>query len=118
MKEDDLKYLGPALRYLRIRSGLKQRDIANGAGVTKAMISSYESGGRDPSLRSLFRVLQTLDCTLVELHDAMLCVRGNMLVFPVDVVIPLWARPLLMEVLKLIVAEVAASEGTTGEEGS
>lgn len=62
--------VGPALRLLRERRGLRQFEAAERAGVTKAMLSAYEHGRRRPSLGTLARVLDALDARLVDLGEA------------------------------------------------
>lgn len=53
--------LGPALRRLRLRQGLSQRELGRRAGVTRPMISSYECGTTLPSLPTLDRLLDALE---------------------------------------------------------
>jgi len=54
------RHIGPALRRLRQRRRLRQWQLAKRAGVTKAMVSSYERGRRLPSLRTLLLLLAAL----------------------------------------------------------
>jgi transcriptional regulator with XRE-family HTH domain len=63
--------LGPALRLLRQRRGLTQQQIADKAGITKAMMSAYEVGKYFPAVETLSRLLRSLECDLRGLHDAM-----------------------------------------------
>ena len=63
--------LGPALRLLRHRRGLMQYQLAEKAGITKAMISSYEVGKHLPALDTLSRMLRSMECDLHELQNAM-----------------------------------------------
>lgn len=66
--------LGPALRYLRLHGGpvpRKQLEVAARADVTRGMLSSYEKGRRDPTLRTLERLLRALDADLVQLDWAL-----------------------------------------------
>lgn len=44
-----LEKVGPALRRIRQERGLTQRDLAKRAGLTPALVSSYERGKRLPS---------------------------------------------------------------------
>lgn len=46
-----------ALREARLRAGLSQTELARRAGVTQSVISAYESGGRQPSLPVLERLV-------------------------------------------------------------
>jgi transcriptional regulator with XRE-family HTH domain len=63
--------LGKALRWLREKAGLRQYETATAAGITKAMLSAYETGKQSPSLESLEKVLDALDADLVALARAL-----------------------------------------------
>lgn len=63
--------LGRALRWLREKAGLRQYETATAAGITKAMLSAYETGKQNPSLESLEKVLDALGSDLVALHRAL-----------------------------------------------
>jgi len=69
--------LGPALRLLRGRRHLKQMQVAAKAGITKAMLSSYETGAAVPSLQSLLSILGALGSNFRELQDALHAVDPN-----------------------------------------
>jgi predicted nucleotidyltransferase/DNA-binding XRE family transcriptional regulator len=45
------------LREARIRAGLSQVELGRRAGVTQSVVSAYESGGRQPSLPTLARLV-------------------------------------------------------------
>lgn len=62
--------LGRAVRWLRERQGKKQYLVAETAGVTKGMLSAYETGRQKPSLETLEKLLTALDCDLHDLHNA------------------------------------------------
>ena len=47
-----------ALRGARLRAGLTQHALAARAGTSQATISAYESGRKQPSLRTLERLLE------------------------------------------------------------
>jgi transcriptional regulator with XRE-family HTH domain len=72
-----LNGLGPALRWLRDRRGMKQYQVAGAAGITKGMLSAYETGRQRPSLETLDKVLDTLECDLNHLHNALQIVNGR-----------------------------------------
>ena len=55
-----LSGLGQALRWLRDRQGKKQYQVAEAAGITKGMLSAYETGRQRPSLETLEKILDTL----------------------------------------------------------
>lgn len=63
--------LGRALRWLRDRQGKRQYQVADAAGITKAMLSAYETGKQKPSLDTLEKILAALECDLKDLHNAL-----------------------------------------------
>lgn len=63
--------LGKALRWLRGKQDKRQYQLAEEAGITKAMLSAYETGKQRPSLETLEKVLEALGVGLAELHDAL-----------------------------------------------
>jgi HTH-type transcriptional regulator / antitoxin HipB len=63
--------LGRAIRWLRDRQGKRQYQIADAAGITKAMLSAYETGKQKPSLDTLEKILIALECDLNDLHNAL-----------------------------------------------
>jgi transcriptional regulator with XRE-family HTH domain len=69
--------LGQALRWLRERQARKQYQVANDAGITKGMLSAYETGRQRPSLETLEKLLETLHCDLNDLHNALQIVNGR-----------------------------------------
>jgi transcriptional regulator with XRE-family HTH domain len=69
--------LGHALRWLRDRQSKKQYQVADAAGITKGMLSAYETGRQKPSLDTLEKILVTLECDLNDLHAALQLVNGR-----------------------------------------
>jgi transcriptional regulator with XRE-family HTH domain len=69
--------LGRALRWLRERQLKRQYQVAEGAGITKAMLSAYETGKQKPSLDTLEKILDALVCDLNDLHNALQIVNGR-----------------------------------------
>lgn len=69
--------LGKALRWLRARQDKRQYQVAEDAGVTKAMLSAYETGKQKPSLDTLEKILGGLDASLDDLHRALRIVNGQ-----------------------------------------
>ena len=63
--------LGRALRWLRDRQAKRQYQVADAAGITKAMLSAYETGKQKPSLDTLEKILIALDGDLNDLHNAL-----------------------------------------------
>lgn len=70
-------HLGRALRWLREERGLRQYHLAETATITKAMLSSYETGRQKPSLDTLEKVMQALGCDLHELADTLDAFAGK-----------------------------------------
>lgn len=70
-----LSGLGPALRRLRMRKGLRQFETAEAAQITKAMLSAYENGKRRPSLKTLDQILAALEADLGDLHHSLVTER-------------------------------------------
>lgn len=77
MRTTVLTGLGHALRWLRDRHGRKQYQVADAAGITKGMLSAYETGRQKPSLDTLEKLLETLGCNLHDLHNAIQIVNGR-----------------------------------------
>lgn len=77
MRTSVLTGLGHALRWLRDRHGKKQYQVADAAGITKGMLSAYETGRQKPSLDTLEKLLDTLQCDLYDLHNAVQIVNGR-----------------------------------------
>lgn len=69
---DLFENLGHALRWLRNRKGRRQMDLAAAAGITKAMLSAYETGKQLPTLPTLSKILMALGADLQDLHNALL----------------------------------------------
>jgi len=65
-----------ALRKVRQDSGLRQIDISNRSGLSKAMVSAYESGKALPSFPSLAAYLEALGKDLSDLQAAIYEVSG------------------------------------------
>ncbi|MCB1034606.1 MAG: helix-turn-helix transcriptional regulator [Acidobacteria bacterium] len=63
--------LGRALRWLRERHGIRQYELARQAGVTKAMLSAYETGRQRPTLDSLEKLMAALGVDLAALAGAL-----------------------------------------------
>jgi transcriptional regulator with XRE-family HTH domain len=63
--------LGRALRWLREKRGKKQYEVADEAGITKAMLSAYETEKQRPTLDSLEKILAALEIDLGDLFDTL-----------------------------------------------
>ena len=77
MRTPILTGLGQSLRLLRDRQGKKQYQVADSAGITKGMLSAYETGRQRPSLETLEKILDTLGCDLNDLHNAVQIINGH-----------------------------------------
>ena len=77
MTTSTLNGLGQALRWLRDRQSKKQYQVADSAGITKGMLSAYETGRQRPSLETLEKILDTLGCDLNDLHNAIQIINGR-----------------------------------------
>lgn len=62
--------IGPALRRMRQRRGMQQKQLASRAGITPAMLSAFELRRRLPSIRTLANLLDALDARLLDLGRA------------------------------------------------
>src|SRR5580693_3363959 len=69
--------LDRSLRWLRQRQKKRQYQVAKAAGITKSMLSAYETGKNDPTLKTLEKILAALDCDLIDLHNAVEIVNGR-----------------------------------------
>jgi uncharacterized protein len=56
---------GALLRRARVAAGLSQAELAARAGVTQSVISAYESGHRQPALRTLAALIEAADHELI-----------------------------------------------------
>jgi transcriptional regulator with XRE-family HTH domain len=74
-------HLGLAFRFLRTSRHLKQQDVAERAGITPSMLSGYENGRKQPTLVSLEKILEAMDCTLRDLVTALELIRDGRLEF-------------------------------------
>jgi transcriptional regulator with XRE-family HTH domain len=71
-----LQYLPKALKLIREGAGYRQIDAAARSGLSKAMLSSYESGKTVPSLGSLTTLLASIGKDFADFQDAINKVRG------------------------------------------
>jgi transcriptional regulator with XRE-family HTH domain len=62
--------LGRSLRWMREGQAKRQYQVAAQAGITKAMLSAYETGKQKPSLDTLEKILAALGSDLNDLHNA------------------------------------------------
>lgn len=55
---------GANLKYLRLRAGLTQEELADKIGVKKQAISRYENSDRQPNIRTANRIAEVFGVTL------------------------------------------------------
>ena len=72
----ELRAIGEALRLLRVQAHRKQHQLADSAGVTKAMLSAYETGKQVPSMPTLLAILRGLGADFCDLQKAMDALSG------------------------------------------
>jgi transcriptional regulator with XRE-family HTH domain len=68
-KEQLLKKFGQRIRNLRVSQGVSQEDFAELAGLHRTYISSVETGDRNVSLHTAYRISQALGVDLKDLFD-------------------------------------------------
>ncbi len=61
---------GRAVRFARMRAGLRQKDLAEASGVSRSTIGLIERGSQDPSLSIQDRLARALDLTPAQLLEA------------------------------------------------
>ena len=61
------KSIGEKIRGYRQRTGLSQNDLAQRVGVTRAVVTAWESGKACPKLDKLCPLANALKCTISEL---------------------------------------------------
>jgi transcriptional regulator with XRE-family HTH domain len=67
MEKDILKDFGKHLREIRLNQNLSQLDLASKGNFDRNYIGMLERGERNPSLKNLQRLAETLEITLPEL---------------------------------------------------
>ncbi len=75
--ESRSKLLGSALRTLRLQKQRKQAGLCEATGITKGMLSSYETGRQLPSMKTLLTVLVGLGCDFHDLQDTLDYLAGK-----------------------------------------
>lgn len=64
---DYAQIFGARLRELRTTAGLTQRDLASRSGTSSAAISNFEAGNNAPTLGTLVRLADALECNVTDL---------------------------------------------------
>jgi transcriptional regulator with XRE-family HTH domain len=66
---DYAQIFGARLRELRAAAGLTQRELAARTGTSSAAISNFEAGNNAPTLRTLVRLADALECNVTALVE-------------------------------------------------
>ncbi len=69
--------IGPAIRLLRKRSRMTQKDLATAAQMSKNLLSNWETGATHPSVPNLERTLGVLGADLLDLHNTIQLLHGR-----------------------------------------
>jgi transcriptional regulator with XRE-family HTH domain len=77
MATSDLVVLGRAIRVLRTRAGLTQRQLAGRVGVDKPYVSRIENGHLDIRWSTLTRLLTETGATLADLQGVLAEVEAS-----------------------------------------
>lgn len=64
-----LNEFGERLKKMLETSGISQKELAKGTGLSEGAISNYINGRRIPSVKALINMSYELDCTLDELME-------------------------------------------------
>lgn len=60
----DMKTIGTRIKQRRIELGLKQMEIKDAVGISSGNLSDIENGNRAPSMTTLYRLSQILNCSI------------------------------------------------------
>ena len=67
MRDDFLLKVGQCVRYIRIKKGISQEDLAYKAGLSQNSLSTLERGLNNIKLKNLYNICRAMDCDLIEL---------------------------------------------------
>lgn len=60
----DMKTIGTRIKQRRIELGLKQNEIKASVGISSGNLSDIENGNRAPSMITLYKLSQILNCSI------------------------------------------------------
>lgn len=63
------KYLGQSIRKIRSEKGFTQESLSLGSGISRSHIAMIESGKRDITVNSLFKISRALGVNLAEIFE-------------------------------------------------
>ena len=66
-EKDFYKWLGSQFQTMRERKGLKQKEIAEIAGVAPGDLSKFENKGKKLSAYRILRLVQAINCSMDDL---------------------------------------------------
>ena len=66
-EKDFYKWLGSQFQSIREKRGLKQKEVAEDAGVTPGDLSKFENKGKKLSAYRILRLVQAVNCSMDEL---------------------------------------------------
>ena len=69
MKDEILFKLGQSVRYLRLKKGMSQEQVAFDAGLNLNSISTFERGVNNIKIKNLYKIAQALDVDIVDIFD-------------------------------------------------
>lgn len=72
-------YLNTNLSFLRKNKALTQLEIAGEVGLSQKVISTYERGDREPTLKNLIKIAEYFSVSMDDLLLKDLCSQGSML---------------------------------------
>ncbi len=67
--EGEYKKIGRQIRFIRMRKGVTQGELAKRLGVAQAALSSIELAKTRTTLRRLFQIRDALDCEMRDFFD-------------------------------------------------
>ena len=69
VKKTIQKRFGDRVRYLRLKNGISQEELAHRAGIHRTYLGGIERGERNPSLKNITTLAQALEVSLSELFN-------------------------------------------------
>lgn len=60
----DMKTIGERIKTRRLELNLKQNDIKDAVGISSGNLSEIENGNRTPSMVTLYRLADVLECSI------------------------------------------------------
>lgn len=67
--DDERNRLGRRVRFLRLKIGQSQEDLADVCGLDRTYVGGIERGERNPSLKNLLKIANALNVSMSELFS-------------------------------------------------